>query len=319
MRFKRFSIAALALTLVVIVWGAFVRASGSGAGCGDHWPQCNGQMILQNPSTHTMIEYTHRFTSGLALIAVLILAVSSLRSGFASLHSFELAKPDSAPRTSPISSRARGGAWWALFFMVTEALIGRYIVKAELVANNASASRALGMSIHLLNTFFLLWALSVCCLHAHLGLSETKARSSIETVASILSRVLLLAVGVSGAIAALGDTLVQQAVVSPVTDALVQLRIIHPLLAIAGVLSALWLIRASQNTVPARWLAALAAALVAQVLCGLLNVVLMAPTYMQLVHLFLADVVWMLLVCVGELQRVKHRNLSASVLALQPS
>ena len=46
--------------VLVILWGALVRASGSGAGCGNHWPLCNGQVIPVSPGWHTVIEFTHR-------------------------------------------------------------------------------------------------------------------------------------------------------------------------------------------------------------------------------------------------------------------
>ena len=67
MRLDRFAAAAwavLAVNFVVVLWGAFVRASGSGAGCGSHWPRCNGQVIPQSPSAKTLVEFTHRMMTG---------------------------------------------------------------------------------------------------------------------------------------------------------------------------------------------------------------------------------------------------------------
>jgi heme A synthase len=49
--FVRFAWSTLAVTVVVIVWGAVVRATGSGAGCGSHWPLCNGVVVPLAPST----------------------------------------------------------------------------------------------------------------------------------------------------------------------------------------------------------------------------------------------------------------------------
>src|SRR5215212_4090742 len=77
--FRRFSLLALSFTLVVILWGAYVRASGSGAGCGSHWPTCNGQVIPRSPSAATVVEFTHRATSGLAFLLVLAQLVWALR------------------------------------------------------------------------------------------------------------------------------------------------------------------------------------------------------------------------------------------------
>ena len=46
---RRFAVTTVAYNLAVIVWGAFVRATGSGAGCGDHWPMCNGEALPLTP------------------------------------------------------------------------------------------------------------------------------------------------------------------------------------------------------------------------------------------------------------------------------
>ncbi len=85
-RFARYAWSALAFHLGVILWGAFVRASGSGAGCGQHWPLCNGQVVPGTPLTATIIEFTHRLTSGIAVVSVLVLVVWAFR-GFP--HGYE--------------------------------------------------------------------------------------------------------------------------------------------------------------------------------------------------------------------------------------
>ena len=74
-RLAKFAWGVLAYNIAVILWGAYVRASGSGAGCGEHWPLCNGVVLPRDPSTATLIEFSHRITSGLALIAVVALLV----------------------------------------------------------------------------------------------------------------------------------------------------------------------------------------------------------------------------------------------------
>ena len=79
-RFSRYAWGTLGLNIFVIVWGAFVRASGSGAGCGSHWPLCNGEVIPQPERIATVIEFFHRITSGLALIAVLVMVVWAFRA-----------------------------------------------------------------------------------------------------------------------------------------------------------------------------------------------------------------------------------------------
>ena len=64
------------LTLGLIVLGGVVRITGSGLGCGDHWPMCNGQWFppLDLP---TMIEIGHRWAAALVSLSVLGLAVTA--------------------------------------------------------------------------------------------------------------------------------------------------------------------------------------------------------------------------------------------------
>ena len=71
--FSRWAWLTLAWNVVVILWGAWVRASGSGAGCGSHWPLCNGEVLPTDPKVETLIEFTHRLSSGVALVLVVVL------------------------------------------------------------------------------------------------------------------------------------------------------------------------------------------------------------------------------------------------------
>ena len=135
-RLARFSWGVLAYNIAVILWGAYVRASGSGAGCGSHWPLCNGEVLPRSANVTTLIEFSHRLTSGLALVAVVALLVWTRRA-------------------TPAGHPARGGAWASLAFMVAEAAIGAGLVLFRLVADNATLARALIMAAHLINTFVL--------------------------------------------------------------------------------------------------------------------------------------------------------------------
>ena len=74
-KLARFAWFVLAWNVVVILWGAYVRATGSGAGCGAHWPLCNGEVVPRAPTAAMLIEFSHRLSSGLALVAVIVLAV----------------------------------------------------------------------------------------------------------------------------------------------------------------------------------------------------------------------------------------------------
>ena len=78
-RFARFARTLLGYTLGVILFGAGVRITDSGAGCGQHWPTCNGEVLHLPKSLHTLIELTHRLTSGLSLLAVLGLLIGAFR------------------------------------------------------------------------------------------------------------------------------------------------------------------------------------------------------------------------------------------------
>ncbi|MCB0131087.1 MAG: COX15/CtaA family protein, partial [Caldilineaceae bacterium] len=138
-RFTIFAWAVLAYNIVVILWGAFVRATGSGAGCGSHWPLCNGEILPRATEVETLIEFSHRITSGIALIAVVVLLIWALRS-------------------YPRGHRVRRGAQASMFFMFTEALVGAGLVLFEYVAHNVSIARAYWMAGHLMNTFLLLAA-----------------------------------------------------------------------------------------------------------------------------------------------------------------
>lgn len=269
MWFRRTAIVSLAWSLLVIIWGAYVRASGSGAGCGAHWPVCNGDLIPRAPSVQTLIEYTHRATSGIALLLVIAVFVMALRQP---------------------SRVARRFAVLSLVLMLTEAALGALLVKAELVADNATASRAVAMSIHLINTFLLVGVMVMTVFHAFAGDVAARLRGS-SAVFSWLAMVLVMVTGVSGAIAALGDTLTQQAVQSAFVDLLIRLRIIHPFLALATAAVLLNLGRVTFSATRG-WTIALWSLVVLQLMAGLTNVVLQAPVWMQLVHLGLADAVW---------------------------
>lgn len=291
-RFARYSWTTLALTLVVILWGAVVRATGSGAGCGSHWPLCNGEVLPLAPRIETMIELTHRLTSGLVGILALGLVVM-------------------AWCTRPRGDASRPAAAISLFFMITEGAVGAGLVLFELVADNKSMARALFMGTHLVNTFFLVAALTLTA-HFASGGAPFRWRGQGKTGAAVLLGLAALTIaGVSGAIAALGDTLFPARTLaeslaqdlSSTSHILIRLRVLHPILAVAsGILVALLALRALKGEPgpavarPARWTLKL---VFLQILAGVVNVMLLAPVWMQLVHLLLADLLWISTVLLG--------------------
>jgi heme A synthase len=280
-RLSRFSLLVLVYNVAVILWGAVVRASGSGAGCGSHWPLCNGEVMPRAPRLETVIELSHRLTSGLALVLVVALAAAAFRL---------------RPQGDPTRKAAVAG----VLLMLSEAAVGAGLVLFRLVADNQSMARAMFMGTHLLNTFFLLGALTLTAWLAGGGAPLRPTEKGRGWLAwSLLLGVLgLLLAGVSGAVAALGDTLwparsLAEALrqdLSPTAHLLIRLRLLHPTIAVAAGLWALFLTMQPGRRTPWRlWTAVL---VVLQWIAGAVNVALLAPVWMQVVHLLVADLLW---------------------------
>ena len=288
-RFAKYAWGVLAYNVAVVLWGAFVRASGSGAGCGSHWPLCNGVVIPQSPQIETLIEFTHRLMSGLALLLVVGLIVWAFRA-------YSKGHP------------ARLGAGLSMFFIVTEALVGAGLVLFEWVAQDASTGRVISMAVHLANTFLLLASLTLTAWWASGGAPMRLRGQGLALWALGLGALGVLALGVTGAITALGDTLFPSASLAegmrqdllPTAHFLVRLRVWHPIIAVTV---GLYLIFAAGlvamfRPTPAnkRTAIGLIVLFLLQLGAGLLNLALLAPVWMQIVHLLLADSVWIALV-----------------------
>ncbi|MBX3011280.1 MAG: COX15/CtaA family protein [Caldilineaceae bacterium] len=284
-RFASFAWGVLGFNILVVLWGAVVRATGSGAGCGSHWPLCQGELVPREPAMETLIELSHRLTSGLALISVVILLIWSWR-------------------LFPKGHIVRQAAFTSMFFMIVEALLGAGLVLFEYVAFNQSIARAYWMAGHLVNTFLLLAAIALTAWWASGYASwQWRGQGAIRWLLG-LAWLAMLMLGVSGAVTALGDTLAITGQISPTESTLVAqlvaLRIYHPLLAIGmGVLLVAITLqvmarRPSRET--QRWGRLLIGVFVAELLIGAVNVALKAPVWLQIVHLFAADLIWLSLV-----------------------
>lgn len=290
-RLARFAWLLLAYNIAVILWGAYVRASGSGAGCGSHWPLCNGEVFPRQPATATLIEFSHRLTSGLALLGVVALFLWTRR-------------------VRPPRDAARRAAAASVIFMLGEAAVGAGLVLFRLVADNASMARALFMAAHLTNTFILLAALALTAWWLSTsGVPALRERPRAAGVWAVTAAAFLVA-SISGAVAALGDTLYPSASIadglradlSTTSHLLIRLRLLHPVLAVSAVALAMLLApRLPRHTDRTGQQLARAVIAVAglQVVAGLTNVLLLAPVWMQIVHLLLADGVWIALVLLG--------------------
>ena len=289
-RFARFSWALLGLNLAVIAWGAYVRASGSGAGCGAHWPLCNGDVIPRAERVQTVVEFAHRASSGGALVLVIAMAIAAYRA-------------------FPKGSSVRRGATAAAVFMIFEAAIGAGLVLLRLVEHDASVLRAISISLHLANTFLLLTALTLTAWWASGG-APLRVRGRAGAFAMLsLALVGVMLVGTSGAVAALGDTLFPSSSLasalaqdlSPGAHIFIRLRLLHPFFAAitaAIVLTVASIVRVTRGRSSRVRVASygVTALVFTQVGAGLLNVALRAPIWMQLVHLLLADGTWIAIV-----------------------
>jgi heme A synthase len=288
-RFARFSWAILAVLIFVIVWGSYVRASGSGAGCGSHWPTCNGEIVPHAKSVKTLIELTHRLTSALSGLFVLVQLVWAFRA-FPKRHRVRLAT----------------GA--SMFFMLTEGAVGAMLVRLELVAKDESPMRALVVAVHLVNTFLLVATVALAAFWASGGPSLRLRGQGAAGLATLVTLGATLVLGASGAVTALGDTLFPSGSLREglaadfVTTAhfLVKLRVWHPVigLTIAGwVLFVGGFVTARRPAKLVRTLAITAGVLFgAQVAFGFVNLAFLAPIPLQMGHLVLADAVWIALV-----------------------
>lgn len=266
--------------MLVILWGAFVRATGAGAGCGNHWPLCNGEVIPRAPRLETLIELSHRLSSGLLGLFVLAFAVSCYR-------------------LLPSGHVLRKGAAWSVFFVVAEALLGAGLVRFEWVAANASEARVYVMAFHLVNTFLLLATMALTAWLASRSRQLSLGDRRPVLVAVGVGAFCLLALGSSGAVTALGDTLVLteglSAAESPVVAKLVASRFYHPTMALVtfGIVLGLVLWLRSRNPPQAaKYSRALIGLFGLQLLVGGVNVLLRAPVLVQILHLAVSDLLW---------------------------
>ena len=281
-RFALYAWAVLAYNLPMILWGAVVRVTGSGAGCGDHWPLCNGAVTPLSSGVHRLVEFTHRAMSGLDLALVAILVAWAFRS-YGRGHI------------------VRFGAALSGAFLITEALIGAGLVLLKLVVRDATAW---SQSLHLLNTLTLLSCLALTAWWASGHTTPRLRRRAAWIGSAALAPFALL--GVSGVIAALGDTLFPARSLAegfsqdfnPTANVLLKLRIWHPALAAAV---AVWVLFYALAAMPgggmARRLAGIVLAILAlQLVAGALTLLLLAPVWLQLTHLLLADLLWISMV-----------------------
>ncbi|MDX2051385.1 MAG: COX15/CtaA family protein [Polyangiaceae bacterium] len=287
-RYARFAWFGLAYTVLVVLFGAVVRVTHSGAGCGQHWPTCNGEILHMPSRVETLIEISHRITSGLALLSAVAVFVASRRV-------FEK------------DQLARRAANWVLALMVVECLIGAGLVLGRLVDQDTSVARAVVMPLHLASASILCAAFMLTAWSARYPAS---LRLSSAPPANFAFRALaaVLFVSMMGAVTALGDTLyplttgasLEQRLNGDGMHFLESLRMVHPVLAVllgALIWHSIGLIAETGRTQDVKtWATTARGALIVQLLVGGLNVALGAPAWMQVVHLGLALGLWLAVV-----------------------
>ncbi len=277
----------LGYNVAVVLEGAVVRATSSGAGCGDHWPLCNGVVVQTHPRLATLIELAHRMMSGVTVIAILLLLVWVFRRTVA-------------------GHLARFAVVAATVLIFNEALLGALLVLLRLTADNRSPARAVYLSLHLANTLLLLGALALC---AHfLSSGEIFRRQTVrftQLPQAVAGLVAILLVGMSGTLAALSDTLfpatsVRAALAQDFSSGnswLQQLRLLHPVTAVIAGLFICWLLLRGVTRPSERKLAVgVLSLLVLQCVLGIADVLLLTPLWLQITHLFVADLLWITLV-----------------------
>jgi cytochrome c oxidase assembly protein subunit 15 len=268
--------------ILVILWGAVVRATGSGAGCGDRWPLCNGDFFPHHPRIATMIEFTHRSMSGICTVLV------------ASLIAWTFV-------ARPRGDRARKAAVWSGVLLVTEALLGAVLVLGGYVDRNTSDMRVIVQCVHFTNTMLLLGALTLTWWWLR---SSSGAESSTQArTLAWVTLALTIFTGATGSVAALADTLfpapsLREGLAQDFTanaPLLVHMRWLHPAAAMLAFVAVILLCRSLSRS-GARWIGGL---LLLQIALGVADMVELAPVILQVLHLLGADLFWIALVAAG--------------------
>lgn len=284
--FSKYALFVLVWNVVVILWGVFLRASKSGDGCGQHWLTCHGEVIPSAPELKTVIEFSHRITSFLAFVAVLILLIWTFRK-FAS------------------GTQIRKTAVVSFIFIITEALVGAGLVLTGNTAESLTAARPFWMAGHLINTFVLLAFLTMTARLANGGEPLQLMAESKYLAAVIVGIIAVFLVSITGSIAALAHMLFPAGTLSEgvaqdfssTSHALLRLRLLHPITAILTSVFLIFLVGwlAKESGIEPRvkrWSNILSLLIIVQIAFGSATLLMLGPIVMQLGHLLLADAIW---------------------------
>ncbi len=278
----------LVFNVAVVLGGAIVRATGSGDGCGESWPRCTDRLFPANPGVETVIEFSHRITSALAILGVIALLVFAVRL-------YEK------------GNRVRNAAAASLGLLLFESVLGAALVIFGWVDQDASIGRMIIVPLHLINTYILVGALTLTAWWSSgnpgpLTPADTGTRRRLA-----LGAIGLVFIGAIGALNALSDSLYPaESFFSGVAEEfsgdaswLLQIRIFHPIIAVAVGFGVAYLIMGLIGTATDRTkrFGTVAGGLIfLQFFVGLVNVMLAAPLESQVIHLAIADAIWIVYV-----------------------
>jgi len=282
-RYRLFVWALVAFTVVVILSGDIVQATESGAGCGEHWPRCDGSLIPAIGDAHTAVEFTHRMVTTILSLGFIVMVIAARRLF------------------------GRGHLVWrtalaATGILIIEILLGAALVLFGWVEEDASWGRVFADSFHVVNTFMLVGAVALVA-HFAAGHRGFRVDTSLRRDRYLLfAVVIVVAVAITGTLNSLADTLYFSDQVdvdeTPIAALLVTIRGIHPAVAIGGGVIALYLVHQVSARQPGQAEnlgMAIQGVIALQFLVGIFNIVLLTPLETQIVHLTLADALWLLL------------------------
>ena len=276
--FKKYLIFLWFYSILVVVWGAWVRISNSGDGCGESWPLCNNLILPDTSNVHTLIEFIHRVSTGTYGVLILVLV----------LWAFKIFKPKHPVRKITV---------FVLSLTILEALIGAMLVMFGLVGENTGFSRLTVMSLH--------QVVSVLLTGSIMRTYYTTKLCTRPSPWVLVIKVLFLLIVATGGITALSNThfpsnSIIEGFLSDIdrsSHILLRIRVIHPIMAISFFVAILFMLKKLYKNFEYRIYAKhLTLALSIGVLVGILTLITLSPTYMKLVHLVVAHAIWALVV-----------------------
>jgi heme a synthase len=308
--FERYAFGLLLYTVLVILWGAWVRISRSGAGCGEHWPLCNGELIPGTAVPATLIEFSHRLSTGLYGILVVVLVLGAFRR---------------FPQTSPSARSVRKAAIAVAFFTLLEAWIGARLVLSGWVADDTSLYRATFMALHQINSMLLSGSVFLVWNYSRLETGATSKGSLTRFVlsprgrSSVLLLSFVLLVSMAGAVASLAGTLFPSETLldgiqkdfADTAHPVLRYRIWHPLLALTlgtTLAAVFWPNPKLHSAEVVRARITFLVLTATTIGFGSLTLLLLSPVWMKLAHLSLAHVTWFSALATVQASASMHPN-----------